>query len=205
MDPPGPRGMRRVREPHRSLHPYGIFFTADRKISLAPFGPEIFKFNDSGVFVLDGSKEKKGQHLFSLLTQFASCISRSGDFSKTKVKPSSCSTTCVACCKSDFVRAKCSIRSLMLKTVRSQAIGVSPGADLVALSPHSHTDNLIRRAIMNRPAIAKPLTPATVSASFGVQNKELATPAPTIHKKIGAEQMATQVPKTNAVPSHRRF
>jgi hypothetical protein len=46
---------------------------------------------------------------------------------------------------------------------------------------------------------------ATVSASFGVQNKELATPAPTIHKKIGAEQMATQVPKANAVPSHRRF
>lgn len=182
-----------------------IFLNAGRKISLAPSGPEIFKFSSGGVFVLDSSKEKKGQHLFSLLTQFTTCNSRCGDFSKTKVKPSLCSTTSLTCCKSDFARAKCSIRSLMLNTVRSQAIGVSPWTDLVALSSQPHSDELIRRRTANRPAAARPLNAATVSASFGVQNKELATPAPTIHKKIGAEQMATQVPKANAVPSHRRF
>jgi len=93
----------------------------------------------------------------------------------------------------------------MLNTVRSQAIGVSAWTDLVALSSHSHVDDLIRRPIMNRPATTKPLIPATVSASLGVQNKELATPALTIHKKIGAEQTTTQLPKANAVPSHRRL
>ena len=182
-----------------------ISFNAGRKISLAPSGPEIFKFSSGGVFTLDSSKEKKGQHLFSLLTQFTTCSSRCGDFSKTKVKPSLCSTTSLTCCKSDLARAKCSIRSLMLNTVRSQAIGASPWTDFFALSPHSHIDDLIRRAIVNRPANINPLTPAIVSASLGVQNKELATPEPTIHKKIGTEQTATQVQKATAVPSDRRF
>ena len=97
------------------------------------------------------------------------------------------------------------MRSLLLKTVKSQAIGVSAWTDVIALSPQPHSDDVIRRRTANRPATARPLNPAAVTASFGVQNNELATPAPTIHKKIGIEQTAAHVPKANAVPSHRRF
>jgi len=161
--------------------------------------------SDGGVFGLESSKEKNGQHLFSLLTQSAICISRSGDCSKTKMKPSSCSITCLAFPRSDFARARCLMRSVVLNTVKSQAIGMSPWTDLIALSSQPQSDELGRRRSANRPAAARPLKVPTVSASFGVQNKELATPAPTIHKKIGAEQMATQVPKANAAPSQTRF
>ncbi len=184
------------------LHISGFEIHRVLKISFAPSGPEIRNLIDGGVSARVSSKEKNGQHLFSFRTQSAIFISRPGDSSKTKVKPSLCSMTCRAWPKSDFARATCLMRSAILKTVKLQAIG---RADASAFSPQSHCEDVIRRRTANRPAAARPLSPASVSASFGVQNNEPATPAPIIHKKIGAAQTAAHVPKANAVPSHQRF
>jgi hypothetical protein len=173
------------------------------KISFAPLGPEIRSLNDGGVSALESSKEIKGQHLFSLLIHSAIFVSRSGDCSKIKVKPSSCSITCLALPKSNFARATCLMRSPMLNTVKSHAIGIS--ADTAVLFPQSHFDDVNRRRAANRPAIARPLKPATVSVSFGVQNNEPAAPTPIIHKKKGTAQTAAHVANANAVPSHQRF